>query len=101
MTDGIIKAERKRSWKASTAAAWGSTEKYRKSYDETFSAGCSGCKLAGSLDSALLHLEVATHSGNQHRLAQIKQVLHARECRFCEPAIKRALDWVNGVTDDV
>lgn len=93
--NGIIKAERKRSWKGSTNAKWTSNEAYRASYDETFGAGCIGCKHSGAVDAALLHLDAITNAGNQHRLAQIKQVLMMKECRTCEEAIKKALSIVN------
>lgn len=92
---GIIKAERKRSWKGSTNAKWTSNEAYRESYDETFGAGCIGCRHSGSVDAALLHLDAITTAANIHRLANVKQVLMLRECRFCEETIKKALNIVN------
>jgi hypothetical protein len=91
----FISAERKRSWKASHAAAFGSTESYIRSYDEIFGKGCIGCRFSGSVDAALLHLDAITTGANQHRLAQIKQVLMLRECRFCEETIRKALNIVN------
>lgn len=95
----FIKAERKRSWKASHAAAWGTSASYRERYDETFGKGCIGCKHSGSVDAALLHLDAITTAANQHRLANVKQVLMLRECRTCEEAIRKALNIVNGGKD--
>lgn len=92
----FIKAERRRSWKASHAAAFGSTESYIKSYDEIFGKGCIGCKHSGAVDAALLHLDAITTAANVHKLGQIKQVLSLRECRFCEEYIKKALSIANG-----
>lgn len=97
----FIKAERKRSYKASHAAAFGSTESYTRSYDEIFWKGCIGCRHSGSVDAALLHLDAITTGANQHKLANVKQMLVARQCRTCEEYIRRALNIVNSGGKDV
>jgi hypothetical protein len=96
----FIKAERKRSWKGSTAAKWTSSETFKEQYDRIFGGKCIKCNLQGAVDSALLHLDAITTGANIHRLAQIKQVLGMRECSTCEDAIKRAITEVNIGTQD-
>jgi hypothetical protein len=97
---GVIPCERRRSYKASTAAAWGSTEKFRTNWDAIFRPApkdkCDDCPHKGAREAALFHLETITTGANVHRLAQIKQCLVGDECDQCRDAVKRALQEING-----
>jgi hypothetical protein len=94
----FIKAERKRSFKASHAAAWGTSQVFRDNWDAIFRKKCDAtCCYYNVLTSALVHLESITNASNVHKLAQYKQLCMNMECDTCEKNSAKVREFIYGL----